>query len=92
LVGSRPRATFDSILTPLIYPAIEVSLQASREGNDLILKWPVAATGYVLQISNDISSAANWLPASLDISVSGDLNVVRVSMTQGQRWFRLVHN
>jgi thiol-disulfide isomerase/thioredoxin len=91
LLGSRSRETFESYLLPLIYPAAEVTLQASRDGNDLVLSWPITAMGYSLESSTDLSSATNWT-AGINVTVSGDLNVARAPIREQRRWFRLVHN
>jgi thiol-disulfide isomerase/thioredoxin len=92
LVGSRPRAAFDAILKPLIYPTVAVSLQAVRDGNELILTWPTAASGYTLETSADFSAPTNWAPLTIDIAVIGANNVVRAPMDGGNKWFRLAHN
>ena len=91
LLGSRSRETFESYLLPLIYPAVEVTLQASRDGNDLVLSWPTAAIGYSLESSTDLSSATNWT-GGINVTVSGHLNVARAPISEQRRWFRLVHN
>jgi thiol-disulfide isomerase/thioredoxin len=91
-VGSRSRAVFDSVLLPLIYPAIDVALGASREGNNLLLTWPAAATGYTLQSSSDVSASTGWTAVGAQISVVGELNVARIPMSEVKRWFRLIHN
>jgi thiol-disulfide isomerase/thioredoxin len=91
LLGERPRDTFEAILLPLIYPAAEVTLQASRDGNDLLLSWPITAIGYSLESSTDLSSATNWT-GGINVTVSGDLNVARAPISEQRRWFRLVHN
>ena len=91
-VGSRTRAEFDAVLLPLIYPAIDVALGASRDGNNLLLTWPTAAAGYTLQSSINAASAASWSALNAPVSVSGTLNVVRIPMSEAKRWFRLIRN
>ena len=91
-VGSRSRDEFDAVLLPLIYPAIDVALGASREGNNLVLTWPAAATEYTLQSSSDVSASPGWTAVNAQISVAGELNVARIPMSEAKKWFRLIHN
>lgn len=88
-VGSYPQETFDSAILPLLYP--EISLLASREGNEMVLRWPAFATGYVVQAATSLNPS-NWSVLDLEISISGEFNTTRIPISSGIRFFQLVHN
>jgi thiol-disulfide isomerase/thioredoxin len=89
LVGSRSRGTFDSILLPLIYP--EMKLQVVRDGNSIVVSWPLGPDGYVLE-SCLPSNPTNWAAVADAVTVSAANNTIRLAVDQSQRWFRLVKN
>ena len=52
--------------------------------------WPASATGWVLQESQDLSSAS-WVDSNLSVDIVGGENHVAVWNPAGRRFFRLSH-
>lgn len=66
-----------------------VSLVATRQGTNVVLSWPAAANGFVLQQRNTMS-ATTWNNVSGPIQVIGGQNTVTVQVAPGERrFFRL---
>jgi hypothetical protein len=66
---------------------LSVSLSA---GGSLLIEWPVAATGYTLQTSSALGSAASWGPAGLNPVVVDGMNQVTVPIGSGTAFYRLI--
>ncbi len=65
------------------------ALQIGASGRNITLCWPVAATGYVLQATDELVPA-NWMDVNDPIQVQGDKNVVTYNNTTGHRFYRLI--
>jgi len=67
------------------------TLTIGRSANDIVLSWPVSATGYSAQSATALQGAATtWSPVG-PIVVNGNLNTVTVPIQAGQnRFFRLI--
>jgi hypothetical protein len=75
--------SFASVFTPK-----PPSLEISKYGNTIQISWPTSAEGFVLQNTTDIG-ASTWPPVGEQPTVVGDRNVVTISDTSGNRFFRL---
>jgi hypothetical protein len=62
-------------------------LTIARDGNNVVIRWPVAATGYQLQATSDMVGAS-WAAAGGTSTVEGDMVKVTLPMS-GNRFFRL---
>ncbi len=69
-------------------PSAPPTLATSRSGTDVILTWPVSATGYQLQSSPSLAPAA-WQPSGLTPVVDGDSNKVTVTPSTPAQFYRL---
>jgi endonuclease G len=68
---------------------VPVTLTIVRAGDDVIISWPAAATGYSLEQTSDLSST-HWTTYTGTL-VTGSNSVVTLVAPEGQRFFRLVH-
>jgi hypothetical protein len=68
---------------------VSVSLAVQRVGNLVRLTWPVAASGYALEWTSDLSSAAAWQPLGVTPAVEGDSFSVTTDAGTALRLFRL---
>ncbi len=60
---------------------------------DLVVSWPVSATGYELQGSTTLGLTADWQPVTESVFTMDELNVCPIPMTPDQpplRFFRLL--
>jgi sugar lactone lactonase YvrE len=64
------------------------TLQMTTVGDKVILFWPVAAEGFVLETSSEISGAP-WIPVTNGITVSGDNYVLSLKRDAPRAFFRL---
>jgi thiol-disulfide isomerase/thioredoxin len=90
-VGTHSRAQFDAVLLPLLAQSISVSLVGSREGNQLVLRWPASAAGYILQAADDMNPA-KWADFTAEFTFIGSETVARIPLSPINRCFRLFHN
>jgi len=67
------------------------ALTIQREGNNVVIRWPVSATGYVLQSSPSLS-AANWSAVAGAPQADGNFLRMTVPIGSGARFFRLIRN
>jgi pimeloyl-ACP methyl ester carboxylesterase len=66
-------------------------LGISKPGTSMVFSWPTSATGYILQSSPNLGSAAVWSTASPSPVVVGGQNVVTNAMSGSRMFFRLMH-
>jgi thiol-disulfide isomerase/thioredoxin len=88
-VGVYSQKSFEDAILPLLYP--EISMQFSRAGSDLLLRWPASSTGYIVQAATNLIPA-NWSNLFVPINVSDENNVARIPLSGANRYFRLVHH
>ena len=66
------------------------TLGCARSGNgNVILTWPVYPAGFVLQSTANLKSPASWTIVNVTPVVSNRQNVVTLSATTGNQFFRL---
>jgi uncharacterized delta-60 repeat protein len=69
--------------------SVAPSLSIARFNAFVIVSWPSAATGFVLQQSTNLN-AANWTTPSETITDNGTTKSISVSPAPGDRFFRLI--
>ncbi|MGV3772803.1 MAG: LamG domain-containing protein, partial [Verrucomicrobiales bacterium] len=63
-------------------------LTATRNGNNLVISWPAAATGFVLESTTALGAGATWTPVA-GATQNGQNMEVSVPMEGNARFFRL---
>jgi hypothetical protein len=58
--------------------------------NTIVVSWPSASTGFLLQQNSDLSTA-NWTTSGLSISDDGTNKSVTITSPAGNLFFRLKH-
>src|ERR1035437_3612243 len=66
-------------------------LGISKPGTSMVFSWPTNATGYTLQSSPNLGSAAVWSTVSPSPVVVGGQNVVTNPMSGSRMFYRLMH-
>src|SRR5262249_33156585 len=64
-------------------------LQVGREGNEIVLTWPLSAVGFVLESLTDLSTPGNWTVVTLSPPVVNGQYEVRVTISGTSQFFRL---
>ena len=65
-----------------------VGLAVSRSGKSVVLSWPAASTGYVLE-STAKFPAQTWTAVTTPPTVVGDQNTLSVDASTGTQYYRL---
>ena len=74
-----------------LYGVAPPALQAKLDGpGSLLLSWPRATVGYILQSSSSPGGAAGWKPDTNALSIAGGVATVSLDVTASPRFFRLV--
>jgi len=66
-----------------------IDLSTGHSGGNVLLSWPAAVGGYVLQQVGNVTST-NWLNATNAVSIVGQSNEVTVTVSTNQQYYRLV--
>lgn len=66
----------------------DLQVVPASAGQDLIVCWPVASEGWLLQESSDL---VHWVSSVRPATVEGDLKKVSIQPTSGAKYFRLSH-
>jgi len=87
LMASSPSPDRDIFVTKLglVTPP---KLRISRAGGDLLLSWPAAASGFHVELSDHLP-AINWVDLSTNSQLVGPSNILTLSPTMPQNFFRL---
>jgi hypothetical protein len=64
-------------------------LEIRRSGSDVIIAWPVGATGLVLESATSLGPGAVWNPVGIVSVVESGMNKVTVAASQATMFFRL---
>jgi len=67
------------------------TLSFSRSGASMVLSWPAANTGYVLQSCTNLAGKPAWSSTAQQPLLVGDQNSVTVPATKAKEFFRLAH-
>lgn len=68
-----------------------VSLSISPSGTNMMLAWPVMASGFQLQAATNLTPAINWSNVTLTVLTNLTQNYVLAPVTKGNQYFRLFH-
>ncbi len=63
------------------------TLAVSRDGEDILIRWPASAEGFVLQSAGALGP--DWLPVSEEPVTENGTTTVRITPDSGIRFFRL---
>lgn len=75
-------------LDVIFYPS--PPMQAVASGSNLVLSWPVAASGFVLQSADTLSPPVLWSNVVTLLTTKSGLLTVTLSTTNEQKFFRLL--
>jgi len=84
--GDEGLQVFDLALSNTQTPT---TLGITRSGSTLVITWPAAVSGAVLETTSQLAPAPAWSPASETPVLSGGQNVVTIEHGAGSRFFRL---
>jgi len=70
------------------YAEVGPTLQAAIDGSDLVLKWPVSASGYTLEASSNLV-AGSWIEITNAPTIVDFQNVMTNDLSIGNRFYRL---
>ena len=65
-----------------------MTLDIRREGNEIVLSWPVTATEFAVQRTDDLS-APQWSDVNATIEMAGERQLVRLPLSNNTQFFRL---
>ena len=65
-------------------------LNIAPDGVNVLLSWPVTDSGYILQVTPDLSSPTNWSNLSYTVTIVGGQNTVTNSSSNGNAYYRLI--
>jgi hypothetical protein len=78
-----------------IYAAVQTPgsplLTISPAGSSVIISWPAASTGFVLQENPVVNNSGTWSSVGLTTNVVNGTNMVTVPSAHGNLFFRLVN-
>lgn len=72
----------------IAFEAFNVRLSIARSNNNMVVSWPIAPTGFVLQAATNLTSPT-WSNVGSPVSVISNQNSVTLPATDTQRFFRL---
>jgi len=82
---------FNGFQLQITLPNPNPTLAITNSGHNVIVSWPLSATGYALQ-QNPNPGGTNWTPATYPISTNGATQSVTISNPTGRMFFRLMAN
>ena len=65
------------------------ALAIQAQGNQVIILWPVSATGFELESSIQLGTGAVWSKVTTNPTVENGMNKVAVAITTGPAFYRL---
>lgn len=77
------------VLPPPVQGSTTPKLSAGKAGNSLVLTWPASATGFSVQTTAALGSAASWTAVSATPVVTNNLNQVTLTIGAQSAFFRL---
>jgi uncharacterized repeat protein (TIGR01451 family) len=60
------------------------------QGGNLKISWPLAATGYHLEYTTDLTPPVIWVADPQEPTIEGDQNTISIGSTIGTKFYRLV--
>jgi hypothetical protein len=88
--GNNPEGTLKTLDACTAAVIVAPPLAMKRGQTNLLLAWPNPSTGFVLQENSGINSAG-WTDCSATPQVAGGQKQIAWSLTNGPRFFRLMH-
>ena len=85
-IAAGARHTVALVGTGLVMP---VSLNARRNGNELILSWSTSAAGFTLQSTLNLTPPATWIDSTSAPAVIGAQFTVTKTITGSAQFYRL---
>ena len=82
-------ASEDQALVANFVPRLGIGL---TNATALVISWPAAALGYVLQEKSELGGGLSWGANTNTVSVVGDQSRVFISPLSGKRFYRLFHH
>lgn len=83
-----PKGNFFAKVTAVPY---RPELQISRATGQVTLRWPTAATGFVLERNENLAAGAGWLAVATPPSVAAGFNHLTQPIESGNVLYRLRH-
>jgi hypothetical protein len=68
---------------------VPVSITIERNASNVILSWPVAASGYSLQSNPHIDQSSGWVTSSESVVTNGGFNTITIPATNPAEYYRL---
>jgi len=81
-------ASEDQALVANFVPRLGIGL---TNATALVISWPAAALGYVLQENSELGGGLSWGANTNTVSVVGNQSQVLISPLSGKRFYRLFH-
>lgn len=79
----------ESVVRVGIVPSSQFTIQVALIGDQIVLSWPVAAEGFVLQSTLDPGSPAGWAAVGSTPATNNGTKSVSVGAADSARFFRL---
>jgi 3-phytase/alkaline phosphatase D len=86
ITNRTPEIVSQFSVTPILEPIV---LNIELLENDLIVSWPAAAKGFVLEQTDSLTSPAQWTSVTAVPSTLGDRIIVRLSESNQSTFYRL---
>ena len=86
ITNRTPEIVSQFSVTPILEPIV---LSIELVENDLIVSWPAAAKGFILEQTDSLTSPAQWTSVTTVPSTPGDRIVVRLSESNRSTFYRL---
>jgi YD repeat-containing protein len=80
---------FGSATLAVIYN-LSPPMQAAVSGSDVVVSWPVSASGFVLQSADTLSPPVLWSNAVTHVTTNSGILTVTLPATNEQKFFRLL--
>lgn len=87
--GAFPRTYLASVSVTSSHLAVPPTLTIARSGNDVVIRWPASATGYVLKSTPSLTSPSWTGPAGGTPQPDGDFLKVTITAPTGNSFYRL---
>jgi hypothetical protein len=77
-------------ILPLSTITVSASLQIQMSGTNVVLTWPAAVIGFVLQVTGNLTPPVSWTTVTNVPSVVNSQNVVTNQISGGNLFYRLI--
>jgi hypothetical protein len=73
----------------LAFETFTMPLSIVKAANAVVISWPIAPTGFVLQSTTNLTPPIVWQNVNASVTVTNNRNVVAVSLPAGNQFYRL---